>query len=382
MSKIRPKIRTRRTGNIAVMSVFMLSSLIALVAFAINMGNIANSLAILQNAGDSSAKAAAWELLKNFDSPNAQSQATQQAVNMVQATMVSQGVNNTLVPATDVKYGRFEWDKNTNQYVVTWGTTPANLIQAKLSRIDPRQNALSVILKNVLRRDTVELRSTTNVALIPATGFSLPPESTKKLAILPIALDIDTWIQLEQGAFLDQYSVNTTTNAVTSGSDGKREVKIFPLGNSSLPSGNRGTIRLGANNNSTSKLSRQIREGLNGTDMSYHNGILSVADGPIVIPGDPGISAGIEGDLISIAGQDRILPLFTSVSGNGANCSYTIVKFVGVKVVKVNLRGSASSKELVVQPSNFTVDEAVTNMKMPFNKLGTVFVKPMFIDAQ
>lgn len=366
-----------------MLSVFALGIVITMVAFAINMGCIANSLAQLQNAGDASAKAAAWKLLDEFDRTNAQDLATEEAVDLVVATMDAQGVPDTLIPTTDLKYGRFTWDKDTNQFVVGWGETPANLIQARLLRLDSRLNAYDVILRNFLGRDTVELPATTNVALMPATGFSIPGGSNRTVDILPITLDIDTWIQLEEGAFSDQFHVDSESNAVSSGSDGLREVKIFPVGlDKSLPSGNRGTLRLGANNNSTSKISRQILEGLNETDLSYHGGSLSVADGPLFIHGDPGVSAAIENDLKAILGQDRILPLFKSVSGPGANATYEIVKFVGVKVVKADLKGAIQHKEVIIQPSNFAVEEGITNMKMPFNKLGTVFVNPMFVDAE
>jgi hypothetical protein len=185
---------------------------------------------------------------------------------------------------------------------------------------------------------------------------------------------------LENGSGDDQFQVDPVTNQVTEGADGIREVKIFPIGNDkSLPSGNRGTLRLGTNNNSTAKLSRQIREGLNATDMSYHPNGFSVADGAIYIPGDPGVSAAVEDDLNQILGQNRILPLFASVSGNGSNASYEIVKFVRVKVVKADLRGALQYKAVVLQPANFAVEEAETNFKMPLNQLGTIFVNPMFV---
>lgn len=372
-----------RQGNVAVVSVFIMLALLAMISFSINMGNIANNLAHLQNAADSSAKAAAWKMLEYFDQDTAQSQAQQQAVKLVQATMDARGITDTMIPDTDLSFGRYEWNKTNNEFVVTWGATPSNLVQTRLSRTDPRRNSLDVLLKNMIGRETVELRARSNVALMPATGFVMPPGLNKRLEILPFALDIDTWIELEEGAFFDEYKVDMATGDVTAGSDGLREVKIFPVGlDKTLPSGNRGTLRLGADNNSTAKLSRQIEEGLNATDMSYYPNGFDVSEAGMLIPGDPGVSAGIEDSLIKILGQDRVLPLFTEVSGPGANCQYTIVKFVGVKVVAVRLRGALQHKEVMLQPSNFVVEGAVTNMKMPFNDLGSVFVSPMFINIQ
>ncbi len=67
--------------------------------------------------------------------------------------------------------------------------------------------------------------------------------------------------------------------------------------------------------------------------------------------GHTGVSAGVESDLQSIIGQTRIIPLYSSVNGNGHNAVYTIVRFVGVTIVDVNLQGSKSTKHITIQPA-------------------------------
>ena len=47
------------------------------------------------------------------------------------------------------------------------------------------------------------------------------------------------------------------------------------------------------------------------------------------------------------------MPLFTSVSGPGNNAMYSITKLVGVRIVYVKLTGSASQKQVIVQPETF-----------------------------
>lgn len=372
-----------RNGNITVLSVFLLLALLSVIAVTVNVGSLANSLAKLQNASDASCRAAAWQLMDRFGKSDAITLATNEASKLALASMGNQGVDNTLLPATDLKIGRYTWSPQSSSFVLSWGATPANIIQTRLSRYDSRSNALDVVLRNFMGRDTVELSAVSNVLFSPATGFQAPTTSGQNLEILPFALDIDTWIAMENGVGTDDFSVNPVTDAVSAGSDGIKEVKIFPVGNNrNLPSGNRGTLRLGPNNNSTSKLSRQIQEGLNANDWTFHPNGFSVADGPMNISGDPGVSAAIENDLIQILGQDRILPIFTSVSGNGANATYAIVKFVGVKVVKADLRGALNHKAVLLQPTDFVVDEAVTNMKMPANSQGTVFTKPAYFNVQ
>ncbi len=143
---------------------------------------------------------------------------------------------------------------------------------------------------------------------------------------------------------------------VSLGSDGIREVKLFPLdgggnGNGVTP-GNFGTVDIGSSNNSTADIARQILYGPNATDMAHFpNSTLSIgSNGYVTLNGDTGISAGVKDELASIIGKPRIIPLYSQVSGNGNNANYRITRFVGVTVLYVKLTGSLASKHVVVQP--------------------------------
>jgi hypothetical protein len=125
-----------------------------------------------------------------------------------------------------------------------------------------------------------------------------------------------------------------------------------------LPPGNRGTVDFGGLNNSTADLARQIRYGMNDDDWAAlaDQGITELRwdTEPLSIQGDTGLSAGIKDDLESIKGQPRAIPLFSSVSGPGNNAIYTIVRFVGVRIMYVKLTGSPAQKTVVVQPAPFS----------------------------
>jgi hypothetical protein len=69
----------------------------------------------------------------------------------------------------------------------------------------------------------------------------------------------------------------------------------------------------------------------------------------MTLNGDTGISAGVKDELASIINQTRMIPIFSHVSGNGNNATYTIVQWVGVRILKVKLTGSMSSKQVIVQ---------------------------------
>jgi hypothetical protein len=57
----------------------------------------------------------------------------------------------------------------------------------------------------------------------------------------------------------------------------------------------------------------------------------------------------VKDELASIEGQPRIIPIFSSISGNGNNAQYTIVKWQGVRIVNVKLTGSMSQKNVMIQ---------------------------------
>ena len=54
-------------------------------------------------------------------------------------------------------------------------------------------------------------------------------------------------------------------------------------------------------------------------------------------------------ELASIIGKPRIIPIFSSVSGNGNNAKYTIVKWQGIRIMAVKLTGSMSQKHVTIQ---------------------------------
>ncbi len=75
------------------------------------------------------------------------------------------------------------------------------------------------------------------------------------------------------------------------------------------------------------------------------------SNGQLTLNGDTGISAGVKDELASIIGQTRVIPIFSSVTGNGNNAQYRIVKWAGVRILAVRLTGAMSKKMVMVQPA-------------------------------
>jgi hypothetical protein len=167
----------------------------------------------------------------------------------------------------------------------------------------------------------------------------------------------------------DNWMWDEQEQRVRRGRDGIREVNLYPQGTGSP--GNRGTVDIGSSNNSTADIARQILHGISPQDLAYHGGKLEFdQNGKLYLNGDTGISAGVKDELASIIGQPRIIPVFSQVTGPGNNATYTIVRFVGVRIMEVSLTGSNSSKRVIVQPA-----QVVTRGGIPGGQSGqTTFI--------
>lgn len=361
----------RRKGSILILSAFALVMIFGCLSFAVDVGLLAATKAQMRTAADASALAAGMELLKGLGtgatatSSVTQSDAKNAASSLAAAHRAGDVPALYVNPSGDLRFGNRNWNGQKGQWVETWDSGPFNMVQVNVRRDQkytsgssstPGDRQLNLFFGPVIGQKQASLSVSATAALLPGVGFRLPAGSTRTIGILPIALDQPTWDSLIQNSVgTDLFSYNSSTGKVASGSDGIREVNLYPNGSASLPPGNRGTVDIGSPNNSTSDLKRQILYGQNAYDLSFFpNSQIRTDTGPLYLNGDTGISAGIKAELAQIIGQVRAIPIFTAVSGPGNNATYTIVKFVGVRIMDVNLTGSPSNKHVTVQPAPYT----------------------------
>jgi Flp pilus assembly protein TadG len=361
--------RSRRRGGVLVLSTVVLVVALAFTALVVDLSYISLTRTELQNASDAAALAGALELGEQTSASEVADAAAR--ANALQAAVSVASENHggdresVYVDATrDVRCGRYRYDPDTGKFVTEWNLAPYNIVEVTARRDQQGSSVgdgpLDLFFAPLLGRKTTTTVVTSRAALAPGVGFALEASSSDTIGVLPIALDDPTWNALLAGSGPDNYTINAD-ETVTNTPDGVREVNIYPNGTASLPPGNRGTVDIGSPNNSTADLVRQIRHGLNAFDMSFFpNNEIRFDDGPIRLNGDTGISAGIKDDLESIKGQSRAIPIFTAVSGPGNNATYTVSKFVGVRIVYVNLTGKPTSKAVIVQPSPYSGSRVVT----------------------
>jgi hypothetical protein len=348
-----------RKGNVLLLTCFLMVAMLACIALAVDAGYLYIIRTELQRSADAAAIAATWELVAedsqgpdfSVDSliANARSAAVQfAALNKV-------GSAEPGLAADDVFVGYLADPANPDDTLVPVpaGLLP-NAVRVRVQRTKDQNGEIPLFYARVLGIEMSSVRAEATAALVQNfNGFRTPSDGSN-LAMLPFALDQDTWNSLLAGGAGDNWKYDQDTKSVTAGSDGICEINLYPQGTGSP--GNRGTVDIGGASNSTVDLARQIREGVSPNDMAAlkasGRSLEFNQSGEIFLNGDTGISAGVKDDLVSILGKPRIIPIFKSVAGPGNNAEYTIIKFVGVRIVEVKLTGSLSGKKVLIQPAN------------------------------
>ena len=387
-----------RRGSVLVLSAAFMVVVMAFVAFTVDLGYMALTKTQMHNATDAAALGAGLELSAGLGIDASLSEtevatvAGQAAVDVAALQRAGNLASVYVDASRDVRFGQRDWDAATGSWQETFGTGPYNMVEVTVCRnqeyaqvydhwfrYDPsmdewyyegygpdstpaqQDSTLPLFFGPAIGHGFASLKVTSAVALLPGSGFRIGPGGTQNASILPITLDEPSWADLLNGIGDDDYAYDPATGQVSSGSDGILEVNIYPTaapsgngngngnGSNQWTPGNRGTIDLGNPNNATPDLKRQILEGLNENDLSYFNGEIRLDQGPLEVNGDPGISAAIKTELAAIIGKPRAMPLFTSVTGQGNNTWYTLVKFVGIRILDVKLTGG--NKYVIVQPA-------------------------------
>ncbi len=353
-----------RRGNIIVLTAVVMVAMLGFVAFTVDVGFMTQTKAQMQTAADGSSLAAALEMPQGWGSGKTKTYSQVDTAGRSAAQTVASlhrvGEQSAayLDTTRDVRFGQ-RTKSTQGAWVETWGVSPYNMVEVTIHRDQAlagktatrADQQLPLFFAPAMGNQSASLTAKATAVLSPGDGFSIVPGSGLNSPVLPIAVDDVTWNNLiNSGVGTDNYSYNPSTGAVTSGSDGIKEINVYPTGTGSP--GNRGTVNIGVSNNSTAILGRQIQYGLNESDLAMYGGTLRIpAGGTLSLSGNPGLSAGIKDNLAAIWGQGRAIPIFSSCTGNGNNANYTIIKFVGVRVMYSQLTGSPASKQVVVQPA-------------------------------
>ncbi len=383
-----------RRGGILVLASICLIAALGFVALAVDVGFMTQTKAQMSGAADASALAAALEM------PQGWGQGKTMTADAVASTARSaaQAVGTTyrlgeqaaayLDTTRDVRFG--QRTQTNGAWVETWGVSPYNMVEVTIHRDQPLSGSvatrgdqqLPLFFAPAMGNKSASLTAKATAILSPGSGFRITPGSGRTCPALPFALDEGTWNALINNVnntlVKDKYTYNATTGAITNGPDGIREANLYPESNVDLPPGNRGSIDIGPADNSTADLVRQILYGPNEADLAVLGGDITIpVGGSRVFSGDTGLSAAVAEYLNQIKGKPRAIPIFRSVAGVGNNAQYTVVKWVGIRIMKVDISGSPVQQGVVVQPAPL-VDSTVVVMPGAL-QVDSIMTKPRLI---
>ena len=350
-------------------------------ALAVDLGMVYVARTEIQLSADSAALAGAWKLL---DEDRVLGGAAMAAVvegarhevaaygykNPVRKLHPEIPLNLNNSPSGEIVIGRLDDPTNPAATMTFESMTTANAVQVRVRRDEEQNGPVGMFFARVIGKDFASVSGRSTAAFEDCiVGFELPAGSDETVQLLPFALRKVVWDQYMEGTLnglSDGFSYSSGTKSVSAGSDGILELNLYPgAGAGQLSPGNFGTVDLGAPNNSTKDVARQILHGLNSYDLSFFGGKIQLNDqGFLMLNGDTGLSAGIKDELAAIKGQPRVIPLFDEQSGPGNNAMFRIVGWAGIRIVDVRLTGAMNSKRLLIQP-------AVVADKTAISKPGT-----------
>ena len=346
----------RRRGAAAVFAVFLTSVLVAMLAFSVDIGYLAASKSEIQRTADAAALSGCWQVYDGKVAGMGESDMNTAIDNSASSAALMNSVSN-IAPALqtsglnkDITSG-FLPSLSSEATLTSNANQPYLGVHVSVRKTSGLNGQIPFYFARIFGQQGIDISAQATAAMaLQVQGFNTPTGGSSTLNILPFALDEGTWQAMLNGGGTDQYRYSTSTGQISSAGDGIREVNLYPQGTGSP--GNRGTVDIGGSNNSTADLARQIVYGISSGDLTKLGKPLTLgSDGTMTLNGDTGISAGVKDELASIIGQTRIIPIFSTVTGNGNNANYRIVRWAGVRILYVKLTGSMSSKQLIVQPA-------------------------------
>jgi Flp pilus assembly protein TadG len=337
---------------ILALGAFLLLVILAMAAFAVDIGYICSVQSQLQSAADSAALAGATQLMNPYVQyyyPTQSSSNQSQILSSAMASGTAQAqrfaslnaagdVTSLALPNADVVFGFLDSNKN-------FSPAPPdprfpNSVQVTVRRDTNANQPLNLIFGPAIGKSTVSMTATAR-GTIMAGPNNFRNNKGVNANLLPVGLDVRVWNQ-----FASNGTSPSANNQVLIGPNGQPELQVYP---DSSQFGSFGLVSIGAPANDVPSYRTWIDNGATSNDLQYlkDHGQLPVSGSqPGYWSPGPGMKSTLQSDFASIIGQPRLIPLYDGSlsSGNG----YPIVGFAGVTISEAT--GGGSNMNISVQP--------------------------------
>lgn len=401
--------RNRRAA-VAPLAALLMTFLVGMLAFSIDIGYICSVQAELQDAADAAALAGAQQLqtpFVSYFSPGLTESQQQQIYNTVTtntsnpaspiptaqqyAAYNQAGGVYVQVPTTDV---RFQYYDGTTFSAPNYSNNFfPNTVTVTTRRDTNANGSLGLFFGPIFGLSSTNLTATASATIYAGDVSSLQVIPGVNAHILPVALDVNTWINFASANFTSPW----VSGSVTTAWNGNPQLQVY-IQNTNTP-GSFGLLDVGVPSNNTPAFRNWIDNGTTPNDISYllNNELLPVS---LTVPKQWKCGPGLTSTLLSNFQQQldvpNLIPLFVPVSptgstaptasnyvaasNNGQGATYAIVGFAGVKITQSE--GSGGNMTVSIQPSAIVDPTAVIlnasparfGQKTEFGTFQTTFV--------
>jgi Flp pilus assembly protein TadG len=361
--------RAERRGAIVVIAALVMTVLVGMLAFAIDIGYTSAVKAELQNAADSAALAAA-ERLQNLFVRYYAPGATDQAAIYAYATTDSWSPHSPIstaqrfagynkaggvylwLPVEDITFSYYD---GTNAPIPASPTNFPNTVTVTTRRDDQANGPLASFFGQIFGVSSTNITATASATIYAGDVSSLKVIPGVNAHILPVALDVNVWTQFMQGNFQSDW----LRGSVTTGRNGNPQLQVYPFGTNTP--GNFGLLDTGLPSNDAPAFRTWIDYGSTPNDISYllKNGLLPVTpSAPESWKSGPGLTSTLVTNFQMEIGVPNLIPLFVPVtpipnyvaaSNTGQNATYAVVGFAGVKISQAD--GAGDDLTISIQPA-------------------------------
>jgi Flp pilus assembly protein TadG len=392
--------RNRRAA-IAPLAALLMTFLVGMLAFSIDIGYICSVQAELQDAADAAALAGAQQLQNPFvayfspgitDSQQKQIYltATTDTTNPASPIPTAQqyaaynqaGGVYINVPVTDISFQYYDGTSFSSPSY-TNNLFP-NTVTVTTRRDTNANGSLGLFFAPIFGLSTSNLTATASATIYAGDVTSLQVIPGVNAHILPVALDVNVWTNFMKGNFTSPW----LNGVVTTASNGNPQLQVY-IQSTNTP-GSFGLLDVGVPSNNTPAFRNWIDTGSTPNDISYllNNGLLPVSPSdPQQWKCGPGLKSTLLSNFQSQIGNPNLIPLFAPVSptgstaptagnyvaasGTGQNATYAVVGFAGVQISQAD--GSGGGLTVSIQPSAIVDPTEVILDAKPAGSSLTVF---------
>jgi Flp pilus assembly protein TadG len=384
----------KRPATVMPLAALLMTFLVAMLAFAIDIGYISSVEAELQDAADAAALAGAQQLQSAFVAYYSPGQTQQQQIYTTATTDTSNssspiptaqryaaynqaGGVYIQVPTSDIQ---FKYYNGTTFSAASYPNNFPNTVAVTTRRDNNANGPLSLFFANIFGISTTNLTATASATIYAGDVSGFQAIAGVDAQILPVALDMNVWTNYANSNWSSPY----LSGSVTTGPNGLPQLQVYPTGTNTP--GSFGLVDTGTPSNSTPAFESWIDNGSTPNDINYlnSNNLLPVSpSAPKAWKAGPGLKSALLSSFQSVMGEPVLIPLFQPVSpypdyvaasGSGSNATYAIVGFISATITQAT--GNGSNMNISIQPAALVSPTAVITDAAPAGSQLSVFGTP------